>query len=205
MWEMSSHSPWRHYTRIIYWGQSEYTAGSYNQSNLSTLQVEKWLNGITAIIYNLQLIAAFSMYDMVQIICMYYILCHVGTSTYSFDSRTDEVSRSESLVRATCANNDTSLLTMTPHCCHSWFIHLKRWLRTIPFNNYLILNSFKIFIFFGYLIYWPDSELFLTFHYLRWNKQTLSCSIKVVFMIKKVLWVTFLSKKPDNNQINITY
>ena len=50
--------------QIIYWGQSEYTAGSYNQSNLSTLQVEKWLNGITTI-YNLQLIAAFSMYDMV--------------------------------------------------------------------------------------------------------------------------------------------
>ena len=80
-------------------------------------------------------------------------------------------------------------LTMTPGCCHSWFIHSKRWLRTIPFNKYLILNSFKIFIFFGYLIYWPNSELFPTFHYLRWNKQTLSCSIKVVFMIKKVLWV----------------
>ncbi|XP_067049260.1 uncharacterized protein [Acropora muricata] len=38
-----------------------------------------------------------------------------GASTCSFDSRTDEVSRCESLLRATCTNNDTSLLPFLIH------------------------------------------------------------------------------------------
>ena len=46
---------------------------------------------------------------------MYYILCHVGTSTCSFDSRTDEVSRFKSLLRATCTDSDTSLLPFLIH------------------------------------------------------------------------------------------
>ncbi|KAK2564720.1 hypothetical protein P5673_011400 [Acropora cervicornis] len=39
----------------------------------------------------------------------------IGTSTCSFDSRTDEVSRFESLLRATCTNSDTSLLPFLIH------------------------------------------------------------------------------------------
>ena len=46
---------------------------------------------------------------------MNYILCRVETSTCSFDSRTDEVSRCESLLRATCTNTDTSLLPFLIH------------------------------------------------------------------------------------------